>query len=150
MSNAIAGNIAEHVAVLATIDPVSAGTGTSTTDIIDMKYWSEVMFIVMAGVLGTAATADLIIKGSTASNMASPGNITGKSITQLVKASNDGSQAIVRVTTEEVAAQGYRYIQATLTVGAAASLAAVIALGMNSRYEPVAGFDLSSVVEIVM
>lgn len=150
MSNSNGGNIAERFAVLATIDPAAVGTGASTTDIIDMAYWEEVMFVCAAGTLGTAATADFLVKGSAASNMGTPGNLTGKAITQLVKASNDGSQAIVRVTAEEVAAQGYRYIQGTLTIGAATSGFAVIALGAPAAYSPVAAYDLASVAEIVM
>lgn len=143
-------NLAEDVAVLACIDPDAYATGDSTTDIIDMRYWSEVLFIVQVGTLGSSATADFVVAGSAASNMASSATVTGKSITQLTEAGTDSDkQSLVRVTAEEVMAQGYRYIQGTLTIGAATSDAGVIAIGAHARYNPATQFDLASVSEIV-
>lgn len=151
MGNVAGGNIAENVAVIGIIDPDAYTAAAYTSSIIDMRYWREVMFIVLAGELGASATVDCLVKGSTASNMASPVNLTGKAITQLTQAGTDSDkQAIIRVTAEEVAAQGYRYIQATLTVATATSDAGLIALGMHSRYQPSNEFDLSTVDEIVM
>ena len=152
MANFAGGNIAENVAILATIDPDAYGTGTQTTDIIDMRYWREVMFIVTAGDLGASATLDFSVAASAASNMGSSSSISGKSITQFTQAGTDSDkQAIVRVTAEEVAAIGigHRYIQGTLTIGTAASDAAVIVLGVSARYQPVDAIDLASVDEIV-
>ncbi len=150
MSNTAKGNMAEDIALLATIDPASIAASTVTTDIIDMRYWREVLFIVVTGALGTSATADFLVKGSAASNMGSPANLTTKAITQLVKASHDNTQSILRVTAEEVAAQGFRYIQGSLTIGTNASIATVIAIGSHARYSDAADFDLASVNEIVM
>ncbi len=150
MANTARGNLAELVGVIATIDPISQAAGAVTCDIIDMRYWREVLFIPLTGVLGASATVDCLVKGSAASNMGSPANLTGKSITQLVKASHDNFQAIIRVTAEEVAAQGFRYIQATLTVGTATSLIGLIAIGAHARYSDAADYDLASVNEIIM
>lgn len=144
------GNIAEDVAVLATIDPDAYGTGDQTTDVIDMRYWREVAFIVMAGTLGSSATVDFVVAGSAAVGMTSSATITGKSITQLTEAGTDSDkQAIVRVTSEEVAAQGFRYIQGTMTVGTATSDAGAVVIGWHARYNPANAFDLASVDEIV-
>lgn len=151
MSNVARGNIAESVAVIGTVDPDAYGTGATTSDIIDMSYWEEIMVVVMVGTLGTNATVDAVVAGSASSNMASSATITGKSITQLTDAGTDSDkQAIIRVTAEEVAAQGYRYVQLTMTVGTATSDAGAIILGSSCVYEPVAAYDLASVDEVIM
>lgn len=151
MSNTALGNIAENVAVIGTIDPDAYGTGDQTTDVIDMRYWREVAFIVMAGTLGTSATVDFVVKGDTASGGSYTTTITGKSITQLTEAGTDSDkQAIVRVTAEEAAAQGYRYLRGTMSVGTATSDAGAIVIGTHQRYAPASGFDLASVDEIVL
>ena len=151
MSNVAGGNIAESVAVVGCIDPDAYATGATNDDVVDMKYFHEVMYVVMAGDLGSSATIDFGVYGDTASNGSFATLITGKSITQLTDAGTDSNkQAIVRVTAEEVAAQGLRYLRGKLTVGAATSDAGVVTLASPNRYEPVSGFDLSSVDEIIM
>ncbi len=131
------------------IDPDAYTTGTQTAT-VDMKLHRRVMFIVMAGTLGSSATIDFLVYGSAFSNMASAGAITGKAITQLTQAGTDSDkQAIVEVTAEEVAAQGYRYIRGSLLIGTQTSDAGVVALADYSRYTPASENDLASVDEIV-
>jgi len=142
-------NLSEDLAVVATIDPDAYGTGAQNSDGIDMEYWREVVFVVMAGTLGSSATLDFGVYGDSASGGSYATLITGKSITQMTEAGTDSDkQAIVRVTAEEVAAQGLRYIRGTMTVGTAASDCGVIALGGNGRYNPASDYDLASVDEI--
>jgi hypothetical protein len=132
------------------IDPDANTTGDITGDIIDMSKHARVMFIVMAGDLGSSATLDYTVYGSASSNMASPGALTGKAITQLTQAGTDSNkQATVEVTAEEVKAQGYRYIRGTLTIAVATSDAGVVGLADHSRYFPASELDLASVDEIV-
>lgn len=143
--------LAERLAVIATIDPDAYATGDQTSDVIDMRYWREVMFIVQAGTLGSSATIDFVVKGDTASNGSFTTTITGKSITQMTEAGTDSDkQAVVNVTAEEVAAQGYRYIRGTLSVGTATSDAGVIALAAYPRYSDARDYDLASVDEVVL
>lgn len=142
--------LSEDLALISTLDPVSQSAATVTGDSIDMKIYRRVLFILMVGALGTNATVDMDIKGDTASGGSYTTTITGKSITQLTKAgSDDNKQVIVEVTAEEVAAQGYRYIRPSVTVGTAACLIALVALGGNNRYVPASDYDLASVDEIV-
>ena len=145
MSNFAGGNAAEAIGVVATIDPASYSAGSTNTDVIDMKDWAEVLFIVQAGALGASATLDFVVKGDTASGGSYATTITGKSITQMVKATDDNKQRIIRVTAEEVAAQGLRYLRGTQTVATAASLAAVTVIGVRPAYSKAGDFDLSSV-----
>lgn len=144
--------IYERMAVVATVDPDAYGTGEQNSDVIDMKYWRRVIFIVMAGTLGSSATLDVVIEGDTDSGMATAlADITGKTITQLTEAGTDSDkQAIIEVTAEEVAAQGLRYIRAECTLGAATSDYGLIALGEPAHGSlDVRAQDLSTVDELV-
>lgn len=142
--------LSERLAVVATIDPDAYGTGAQTTDIIDMAKIRRVLFVVMAGTIASTGKLDFVVYGSAASNMATPGALTGKAITQLTEAGTDSDkQAIVEVTSEEVAAQGYRYIRGTMTLTTAGADAGVIALAGDITYRPASDYDLSSVDEIV-
>lgn len=145
--------LSQALAVVSCIDPDAYTTGAVTGDIIDMSKHKRVMFIVMAGTLGSSATLDFSVKADYDSSMGGTATaITGKSITQLTQAGTDSDkQAIVEVTAEEVAATvvGGRYIQGTMTVGVATSDCGVVTLADHSRYAPASALDLASVDEIV-
>lgn len=142
--------LSESLAVVDCIDPDAYGTGAVNGDVIDMKHHRRVLFVVMAGDLGSSATLDFAVNGDTASNGSFATAITGKAITQLTQAGTDSDkQALVEVTAEQVAAQGLRYIRGTMTVGAATSDCGVVTLADFSRYSPASEYDLSSVDEIV-
>lgn len=143
--------ISERLAVVGTIDPDAYGTGAQNTDVIDMRYWRRVLFVVMAGELGSSATLDFAVNGDTASDGLFATAITGKAITQLTQAGTDADkQVLLEVTAEEVAAQGLRYIRGTATLGTATSDYGVAVLA-----EPAHGSldvrtqDLATVDEIV-
>lgn len=141
--------LSEELAVISTIDPVSQSAATVTGDSIDMADYHKVLFVLSVGALGASATVDFSVKGDAASGGSYSTNITDKAITQLTKAgTDDNKQVIVEVTSEEVGAQGYRYIRPSLTVATAACLVSVVALG-KTRYAPAAEYDLASVDEIV-
>lgn len=141
--------LSEQMAVVGAIDPDQYAASTVSTDVIDMLNFRRVLFIVKAGVLGASATLDFEVNGDTASGGTFATQITGKAITQMTKAgTDDDKQALVEVTAEEVAAQGFRYIRGDLTIGVAASYADVTALGAHTRYHPANMYDVASVDEI--
>lgn len=142
----------ENNAVLATIDPDAYTAAAYNTDVIDMRYWDTVVFVVMVGTLGASATVDFVVNYDTASGGSYASAVTGKSITQLTQAgTDDDKQVIVEVSAAELAAEGInaRYLRGTLTVGTATSDAGLIAIGSRARYQPADDFDLASVDEIV-
>jgi len=142
--------LSEMLGIVATIDPDQQTTAAVISDEIDMSKWSRVVFVLLTGVLGTAATVDLVVKGGASSNAGSHSTtVTGKSITQLVKASNDDDQVLLEVTAEECAAQGLNFIEATCTVGTADSFVCVVGIGLREDYSDVTSHDLASVVQIV-
>jgi len=150
MATGFQERLSEGLAVVSCIDPDVYTAAAYNGDVIDMSKFKRVMFIIQAGTLGTNATVDWVLKGDTTSGGSYSTTITGKSITQLTEAGTDSDkQVVVEVTAEEVAAQGYRYIRETLTVGTATSDAGSVAIGFGSRYSPTSDNDLASVDEIV-
>jgi len=142
-------NITEKCALVATIDPASLSAATHSTDVIDMKNFGRVVFVITTGVLGTSATVDFEVNGDTASGGSFTTAVTGKAITQIVKASGDNKQVLVEVTADEAQAQGFSYLRGDVTVGTAASIVGVTALAFEPNYFPASDNDLASVAEIV-
>lgn len=139
----------QAVAVVATCDPDAITTDGDTTDIIDMSKFEQVMFVVMAGTLGSSATLDFQVYQSTASNMANPVVISGAAVTQLTEAGTDSDKQAVVVVKQPDLTTGYRYIRGTLTVGTATSDAGMLALGFYPTFGPATDYDLTSVDEVV-
>lgn len=143
--------LSEAVAVVATVDPDAYGTGEQNSDYIDMQDFERVLFIVMAGTLGSSATLDVQIEQATDTSDTGLKDITGKVITQLTEAGTDSDkQAIIEVKQSDLdIAGGFRYIRAECTLGAATSDYGLVAIGSNPQYHPASEYDLASVDEIV-
>jgi hypothetical protein len=139
----------QAVAVVDCIDPDANATGAITGDIIDMANFEQVMFIVMAGDLGSSATLDFQVYQSTAANMGTPVVISGAAITQLTQAGTDSNKQAIVVVKQSDLTVGYRYIQGTMTVAIATSDSGSIGLGFYPTYGPASDYDLASVDEIV-
>lgn len=141
--------LSEELAVVATIDPDAYGTGTQTSDWIDLSKFGEVLFIVQAGDIASTGKVDFQVHEATNGSGANAQLLTGKSITQLTQAGTDSDkQALVGVRAEELSA-GYRYVAGKLVLTTAGADAAVIALAGDARYKPASDYDLASVDEIV-
>lgn len=139
----------QAVAVVSCIDPDANATGAITDDIIDMANFEQVMYVVMAGAMGSSATADFQVYQSKASNMGSPVVITHAVITQLTQSPDDSDKQVIVVVKQSDLTKDYRYIQGTLTIGVATSDSAVLGLGFYPTYGPASDYDLASVDEIV-
>lgn len=148
----MANRLSEELAVVCCIDPDAYTTGAVTGDWIDMKYHDRVMFIVMAGDLGTSATVDFAVQqASDSGGTGAKALATAKAITQLTDAGTDSNkQAVVEVhATDLDVAGGFTFVSGVLTVGAATSDAGVVGLASRSSYSVAADYDLASVDEIV-
>lgn len=141
--------LSEKLAVVSVIDPDAYATGAQTGDWVDMSKFNRVMFIFLAGTLGSLATVDGKVQEATDSSGTGNQDITGKSITQLTEAStDDDKQAIIEVDAGDLSA-GYDFVAPVMTVGAATSDAVCIGLAGVPRYHPASDDDLASVDEIV-
>lgn len=129
----------ELVAVLGAIAPVSQGAGSVSSGWISARDFLTFMAVIETGVLGTSATVDAKIQQATDSSGTSAKDVTGKAITQIVKATGDGKQAIINFRGDDLDGNnGFGYFQLTITVGTAASLVAAQIYGSNPRFAPAA------------
>ena len=140
----------ERAAIVAVVDPDALGTGAATSAYVSLSDFNQVVAIVQAGALGTSATLDFKLVQATDSSGTSSKDITDKSITQFVKASNDDDQAIINCRSDELDVDnGFDYVAMTITIGTATSYASCIMLGLTPRYAPASDNDLASVQEII-
>ncbi len=139
--------ISEQLAVLATINPISQAAGSVSTGWVNTGNFERLMALVQTGVLGTSATVDAKIQQASDASGTGAKDVTGKAITQIVKATGDNRQAMINLRPEELDTNnGYEYIRVTLTVGTAASLVCLNLLGSVAKEAPV---SQSLVAEIV-
>jgi len=140
----------EIFAVLATIDPVSQGAGSVATGWIPVANFHNFLAAIQTGVMGTAATVDAKIQQAKDSSGTGAKDITGKAITQIVKASGDNKQALINFRGEDLDnANGFSHVALSITVGAAASVVGAQLLGFTSRYASADAFNQAAVVQIV-
>lgn len=140
----------ETVAVLATIDPVSQAAGSVTTGWVSVVNFHNFLATVETGVLGASATADAKIQQAQDSSGTGAKDITGKAITQIVKASGDNKQALINFRGEDLDnANGFGYVRLSVTVGTAASLVAAQLLGFTPRFASADAFNQVAVAQII-
>lgn len=120
--------------VVGAIDPASLAAGSYNSNVIDLSKYHKVVFLVQTGVLGASATVDFGIYGDTASGGSFTTLVTGKSLTQIVKATGDNCQYMIEVNSNELKIQGFRYIRGRVTVAVAASIVGVMAVASDFNY----------------
>ena len=140
----------ELLAVLATIDPVSQAAGTVTTGWITVANHHALLAVIQTGVLGASATLDAKLQQATDSSGTGVKDITGKALTQIVKATGDNKQALINVKPEELdTVNGFGFVRLSITVGVAASLTSAQVLGINPRFAPADAGNQAGVAQIV-
>ena len=140
----------ELLTILATIDPVSQAAGTVTTGWINVANHHALVAVIQTGALGTSATLDAKLQQAMDSSGTSAKDITGKALTQIVKATGDNKQALINVKPEELdTVNGFGFVRLSLTVGVAASLASAQVLGVSPRFAPADASNQAAVVQIL-
>jgi hypothetical protein len=140
----------EHLSVLATINPVSQGAGTVTSGWVSVLNHHALMALINTGVLGASATVDAKLQQATSSGGAGAKDITGKAITQIVKASGDNKQALINMKVADLDTEGgFAFVQLSITVATAASLVGATLFGAFPRFENGAAFNQAGVVQVV-
>lgn len=139
----------EAIAVVGRIAPISQTAGSVSTGWVAVKNFHQFLAVVQAGVLGTSATLDAKIQQATDSSGTGVKDITGKAITQLVKASNDNNEATISFRAADVDTNNsFTHVRLTLTVGTATSLVAAVLMALP-RYKPATALNAADVVESV-
>jgi len=140
----------EQVAGLGGIAPISQAVGSAVSGWISMASVGAIMAEIKTGVLGTAATVDAKIQQATSSAGANAKDITGKAITQIVKATGDNKTAFINVSGDELDVNGgFTYVQLSITVGAAESLIGGTVLGCKPKNFPASALNNTNVVQVV-
>ena len=140
----------ELFSVLATIDPASQAVGTLTTGWISAGNHHTLLALVQSGVLGTGATLDAKLQQATDASGTGAKDVTGKAITQIVKATGDNKQALINLRPDDLdVTNGYAYVRLSVTVAVAASLTAAQLLGFNPRFAPGDASNQAAVAQVV-
>jgi hypothetical protein len=133
--------------IVGVISPQSTST-TVTSGWIDATTFHNYLALIKAGVLGTAATVDAKLQQATDSSGTGAKDVTGKAITQLVKASNDNNQVSIDLKQEDLDFNnGFKFFRLSVTVGTAASLVDGTVLGFDPRYNTAQDNDAATVVQ---
>lgn len=137
----------EACALLAQIDPSSQSAGAATSGWLDMSNYHKLLALIAIGALGSSATVDAKIQQATSSAGAGAKDITSKAITQHTSGNN--KQKLIQVSADDLdAANGFRYVQLSVTVGTAATLTAASVLGFFPR-DSLALANNATVTEVV-
>ncbi len=140
----------ELFSVLATIDPASQAVGTLNTGWISAANHLGFVALVQTGTLGTSATVDVKLQQALDSSGTGAKDISGKAITQIVKASGDNKQMLINVKPEELdTVNGFGFVRLAVTVGVAASITSAQLLGVNPRYAPAEVSNQAAVVQVI-
>ena len=140
----------ELLAILATLEPVSQAAGTVTTGWISAANHHGLLVVVQTGVLGASATLDAKLQQALDNSGTGAKDISGKALTQLVKASGDNKQALINLKPDELdTVNGFGFVRLSLTVGVAASLVAAQVLGLNPRFAPADAGNQAAVTQVV-
>jgi hypothetical protein len=140
----------ELLSVLATIDPASQAAGAASTGWVPVANYFAILAVVQTGVLGTSATVDAKLQQALDSSGTGAKDISGKAITQIVKATGDNKQVLVNVKPEELdTVNGFGFVRLTVTVGVAASITSAQLLGVNPRYAPADVGNQAAVAQVI-
>ena len=140
----------ELFSIVATLDPASVAVGTVTTGWVSVANFHALVASIQTGALGTSATLDAKLQQALDSAGTSAKDITGKALTQIVKATGDNKQALINVKPEELdTVNGFGFVRLSITVGTAASLAGAQILGVNPRYASADALNQAAVAQIV-
>ncbi|MFM2036952.1 MAG: hypothetical protein RL459_2217 [Pseudomonadota bacterium] len=140
----------EMLAVLATIDPATQAAGAVSTGWVSVANYLGFLALVQTGVLGTSATVDAKLQQALDSSGTGAKDISGKAVTQIVKATGDNKQMLINVKPEELdTVNGFGFVRLAVTVGVAASITSAQLLGVNPRYAPAEVGNQAAVVQVI-
>jgi len=140
----------EKLALLDNIAPISQSAGTVTSGWVSAANFERFLAVIQTGVLGASATVDAKLQQATDSSGTGAKDITGKAITQIVKATGDGKQVEINLRAEELDTNNsFSYFRLSVTVGTAASLIAAVIYGDIAKNQAASALNNATVVQIV-
>jgi hypothetical protein len=125
----------DSVTLLDRIAPLSQGVGTVTTGWIKASDFHWFLAKVQVGVMGASGTVDAKLQQATDGAGTGAKDVTGSSITQLVKATDDGKFSLINLDPNKLDVNGgFDHIRLSIGVGTAASLLSAEVYGLQPRY----------------
>jgi hypothetical protein len=139
--------LSEALTVLAKLDPVSQGAGTTTpmTD-IDISKVRRLLVVLQVGAVGGAGTVDAKLRASKTSG-GTYTDITGGAITQVTAANKVVTLEIRDDQVPGIVGAGYQFVQLSLTIGTNAVLVGGVALGGEAEFKPASKNDIAAVTQ---
>ena len=137
----------EKLAVVGAINPATIANTEIFSTVVDMSKWHQLLGVAM---LGNMAAETIDFKAYSCNSDGSS-SVALKSCTQLAAnaATNDNTQLVISMRAGDLLASGKQYVRFGLvTGGATGGPAAVLALGVDARYQPGSDGDLASVQQI--
>lgn len=152
--------MSQGLSIQGTLDPVSVSPGVAYSPAVNLSEFKRALFILDVGVFGSSATVDMTLQvsndNSAFTDLAStvlPGTsaFSNYSITQLVASGGNNRSASLEIRADQVAAVQTPalsvYVRAKVTVGVAATLLSVVALGGESIQKPGSQYDAATVAQ---
>ena len=140
----------EKNAILGAINSAAVAAGTVVSTWVPVRDFHSIAAILSIGTMGASGTIDAKLRQATDSSGTGAKDVTGKAITQIVKASGDNVQALLEVRGDELdGANGFGFVALSVTVGTATSQLAATLIGHNPRFAPASAANPASVVQIV-
>jgi len=140
----------QRASLAGVIAPISA-SAVQVSGWIDATVFHNYLATVGLGILGASATVDAKVQQATSSGGAGAKDVTGKAIVQFTKANtDDGKTALINIKQEDLdIANGFKFIQLSITPAVAACLIYGGLQGFDPRYGMATDNDLATVTQIL-
>lgn len=149
----------EEVAVLAAIDPQSAGSGYSiSTDWLPLANFNSVAAFAQIGAaltgVGNVSFSISVAQDATGTNahvVKTTGNVTNGAEQVFIEVSNNDIAANAAISALLASGDdyGFGYVQFTIAVTGETALVSGLLLGVRPRSEGVSSYNASSVVQVI-
>lgn len=146
----------EQLPIVARIKPASkTAAAAATSDVVDMKYWDEVLFIFNMGdyAAGNDGSVAVKVEASATSAFSTAVDVTSKALTtaNFTGSAGDDAMGVIRVMADDMVISGttYRYARLSVTPTNQNLTCSAVAIGVRGRYQPGSDYDLSVVDEII-
>jgi len=144
------GKVNDRLAVVGVIQPqaITAGATGVLTAAIDMRDYEEIVLVAQSGTLGTSGTLDVVAQASATSGGTYTA-LTGKTATQLVKATGDNKLVVIHVRQADLAAVDKRYVKFNIVAGTANSTSGGVVLGVPAIGKKGTDYNLAAVAQVL-
>jgi len=139
----------QRASIIGAIPPQSAAA-VQVSGWLDVTTFHNLMAVVQLGTIGAAATVDAKIQQATSNAGAGAKDVAGKAIVQFTKANtDDNKQALINLKHEDLdIANGFKFVQLSITPAVAATLIAGTVYGFDPRYGQATDNDAATVTQV--